>query len=236
VAGILHRIDPAASLKGGHFVGDQRAEGSPVGQLFKRDLVTGTLLLWATFFMSLLVFYLLTSWLPTLLNSAGQSMTSASLIALMLPIGSTIGAIVIGLLMDLYNPHVVLFCSYVLAACIILMLGILTGSVVLLVIAVFGAGIGTGGSQIGINALSAAYYPTASRATGVSWANAVGRIGSVVGSLVGGQLLLFGWGLGAVYSMAAVPALVAAIAIFAKGRAGTRESLAVSFISTRSEA
>ena len=163
-------------------------------------------------------------------------MTSASLIALMLPIGSTIGAIVIGLLMDRHNPHVVLFCSYVLAACFILMLGFLTGSVVLLVIAVFGAGIGTGGSQIGINALSAAYYPTASRATGVSWANAVGRIGSVVGSLVGGQLLLFGWGLGAVYSMAAVPALVAAIAIFAKGRAGTRESLAVSFISTRSEA
>ena len=236
MAGILHRIDPAAPLEGANFVGVQRAEGSPVGQLFKPDLVTGTLLLWATFFMSLLVYYLLTSWLPTLLNSAGQSMTSVSLIALMLPIGSTIGAIVIGLLMDRHNPHVVLFCSYVLAACFILMLGFLTGSVVLLVIAVFGAGIGTGGSQIGINALSAAYYPTASRATGVSWANAVGRIGSVVGSLVGGQLLLIGCGLGAVYSMAAVPALVAAIAIFAKGRAGTRESLAVSFISTRSEA
>ena len=35
--------------------------------------MAGTLLLWLTFFMSLLVFYLLTSWLPTLLNSAGQS-------------------------------------------------------------------------------------------------------------------------------------------------------------------
>jgi AAHS family 4-hydroxybenzoate transporter-like MFS transporter len=97
-------------------------------------------------------------------------MTSASLVALMLPIGSTIGAIVIGLLMDRYNPDVVLFCSYTLAACFILMLGFSTGSVALLVIAVFGAGIGTGGSQIGINALSAAFYPTASRATGVSWA------------------------------------------------------------------
>jgi MFS transporter, AAHS family, 4-hydroxybenzoate transporter len=114
--------DRPGSVAGGgrHFVGVQRAEGSPVGQLFKPDRFTGTLLLRATFFMSLLVFYLLTSWLPTLLNSAGQSMTSASLIALMLPIGSTIGAIVIGLLMDRYNPHVVLFCSYVLAACFIL--------------------------------------------------------------------------------------------------------------------
>lgn len=94
---------------------------------------------------------------------------------------------------------------------------------VLLVISVFGAGIGTGGSQIGINALSAAFYPTASRATGVSWANAIGR----VGSMIGGQLLSFGWGLGAVFSMAAIPALIAAIAIFAKGRAGEVDEVPV---------
>jgi AAHS family 4-hydroxybenzoate transporter-like MFS transporter len=50
------------------------------------------------------------------------------------------------------------------------------------------------------------------------------------------QLLSFGWGLGAVFSMAAVPALMAAIAIVAKGRAETRKNLAASFISIRSEA
>jgi AAHS family 4-hydroxybenzoate transporter-like MFS transporter len=218
VARILKRFDPAASLQGATFVGVRRAHGSPVGQLFKPGLMAGTLLLWLTFFMSLLVFYLLTSWLPTLLNSAGQSMASASLIALMLPVGSTVGAIVIGLLMDRYNPHLVLFFSYLLAAAFILMLGFSTASVTLLVIAVFGAGIGTGGSQIGINALAAAFYPTASRATGVSWSNAIGRTGSVVGSMVGGQLLGLGWGLGAVFSMAAVPAVIAGLAIFAKGR------------------
>ena len=85
-------------------------------------------------------------------------------------------------------------------------------------IAVFGAGIGTDGSQIGINALAAAFYPTASRATGVSCSNAIGRTGSVVGSMVGGQLLGLGWGLGAVFSMAAVPAVIAGVAILAKGR------------------
>jgi len=112
----------------------------------------------------------------------------------------------------------VLFFSYLLAAAFILMLGFSTASVTLLVIAVFGAGIGTGGSQIGINALAAAFYPTASRATGVSWSNAIGRTGSVVGSMVGGQLLGLGWALGAVFSMAAVPAVIAGLAIFAKGR------------------
>ena len=82
----------------------------------------------------------------------------------------------------------------------------------------FGAGIGTGGSQIGINALSAAYYPTASRATGVSWAYAVGRTGSVLGSMVGGYLLGLGWSLATVFAVAALPALLAGIAIFLKGR------------------
>lgn len=227
VAGILHQVDPAARVEGAQFVGVRHVEGSPVGQLFKPGLVVGTLLLWVTFFMSLLVFYLLTSWLPTLLNSSGQSMMSASLIALMLPIGSTIGAILIGLLMDRYNPHLVLACSYTLAAAFILMLGFSTGSIALLIIAVFGAGIGTGGSQIGINALSAAFYPTASRATGVSWANAVGRTGSVLGSMVGGQLLALGWSLGTVFGLAAIPALIAGLAILAMGRAAAAPAILV---------
>ncbi|MFL5531420.1 MAG: hypothetical protein ACJ8BC_05525 [Gemmatimonadales bacterium] len=52
----------------------------------------------------------------------------------------------------------------------------------------------------------------------MSWANAVGRTGSLVGSMVGGYLLNIGWSLGTVFAVAAVPALVAALAIFAKGR------------------
>ena len=42
--------------------------------------LAGTLLLWLTFFMSLLVFYLLTSWLPLLLNTAGYSPKAAPMI------------------------------------------------------------------------------------------------------------------------------------------------------------
>ncbi|MCK8786309.1 aromatic acid/H+ symport family MFS transporter [Roseomonas sp. NAR14] len=220
VAAILRRVDPSAPLDGARFVGIRPGKGSPVRQLFAPGLAAGTLLLWTTFFMSLLVFYLLTSWLPTLLNGSGQTVRSASLIALMLPIGSTVGAIGIGLLMDRLNPHAVLAGSYALAAAFILLLGASTGSTGMLVLAVFGAGVGTGGSQIGINALAAAFYPTASRATGVSWANAVGRTGSVLGSMVGGQLLAMGWSLATVFSVAAIPAAIAALAILAKGRVG----------------
>jgi AAHS family 4-hydroxybenzoate transporter-like MFS transporter len=42
---------------------------------------------------------------------------------------------------------------------------------------------------VGANALSASFYPTDCRATGVSWANGVGRSGSILGSMGGGVLV-----------------------------------------------
>jgi AAHS family 4-hydroxybenzoate transporter-like MFS transporter len=223
IATILSRIAQEPVLGEVRFVEGARAPGFPVSRLFADGRLAGTLLLWLTFFMSLLVFYLVTSWLPTLLSASGQSLKSASLFALVLPVGSTVGAILIGLLMDRFNPHVVLSLSYAMAAAFILLLGHVTAAPALLVLAVFGAGMGTGGSQVGINALAAIFYPTASRATGVSWANAVGRTGSVVGSMVGGTLLSMGWDLGAVFAVAAIPAGLAALAVFAKGALAGRE-------------
>ena len=70
---------PAADLDGATFAQPVKAPGSPVGQLFRDGLGLGTLLIWTTFFMSLLVFYLLSSWLPLLITTAGFSMEHASL-------------------------------------------------------------------------------------------------------------------------------------------------------------
>jgi AAHS family 4-hydroxybenzoate transporter-like MFS transporter len=72
-------------------------------------------------------------------------------------------------------------------------------------------------AQIGINALAAGYYPSTSRAIGVSWANAVDRTGSVLGSIVGGVLLSLGWNLATAFAAAALPAFPAALATLAKG-------------------
>ena len=78
-----------------------------------------------------------------------------------------------------------------------------------MVVAVFCAGFGVSGSQVGANALAAAFYPTASRATGVSWASGVGRIGSVLGSMLGGTMLPLQWDLSTVFPVVAIPAFIA---------------------------
>lgn len=221
IAALLARIHPAPELLTAQFVQPQSLSGSPVRKLFAPELVRGTILLWLTFFMSLLVFYLLTSWLPTLLTSSGQSLRSAALVGLMLPLGSTVGAIFIGYAMDKQDAHAVLAASYIIGAISIAAMGYAAPFRELLVLAVFGAGIGTGGALIGVNALTASFYPTVNRATGISWANGIGRTGSIVGSVIGGYLLHLGWPLQSVFVVAAVPALVAAITIFGKHRSKT---------------
>jgi MFS transporter, AAHS family, 4-hydroxybenzoate transporter len=218
VATVLGRMAPGADLAGVAFARPVKAPGSPVGQLFRAGLALGTLLIWTTFFMSLLVFYLLSSWLPLLITTAGFSMEQASLMGATLATGGTVGAILIGRLMDRFEPHRVLAGAYLIAGGFVILLGNAVAMPWLLVLAIFGAGFGVAGAQVGINALAAGYYPTASRATGVSWANAVGRTGSVLGSMVGGMLLSLGWDLATVFAAAALPAFLAAFAMLAKGR------------------
>jgi AAHS family 4-hydroxybenzoate transporter-like MFS transporter len=98
------------------------------------------------------------------------------------------------------------------------MIGSSTGNTMMLIAAVFGAGFFVSGGQVGANALAAGFYPTASRATGVSWAAGIGRIGSVLGSMAGGWMLALGIGLPTVFAIVGLPALIAAASLLLMGR------------------
>lgn len=72
------------------------------------------------------------------------------------------------------------------------------------------------GSQPGINALSATFYPTYMRSTGIGWGLGIGRLGGFVGPWVGGQLL-DQWSPNALFLLAAVPALLSTVVMFTLG-------------------
>jgi AAHS family 4-hydroxybenzoate transporter-like MFS transporter len=218
IASVLGRIDPAADFRGTVFVDMVASHTSPVAQLFRGGLLTGTLLLWLAFFMSLLVVYLMTNWMPTLLHQASAaSIADAALIGAMYQVGGTLGAILVGRLMDRFEPHTVLFATYLTGAACIVLISVSTDRRGLMTLAVFAAGACISGGQVGGNALSAAFYPTAYRATGVAWANGVGRSGSIVGSLLGGVLLAFGWQATTVYALVGIPAVISALALASLG-------------------
>ena len=70
------------------------------------------------------------------------------------------------------------------------------------------------GSQAGLNAFSATYYPTDLRASGVGAGLGIGRIGAILGPLIVGQLLQRHWGNREIFIAAAVPALISCIVMF----------------------
>lgn len=222
----MQRIAPSKDLANARFSVTEKARaGFPVKHLFDRDLRRGTLLLWLAFFMSLLVIYLLSSWLPTLISSTGMTLKKASLVTAMFQVGGTVGAIALGQLMDRFNPQRVLGVTYALAAVFTTLIGSSTSNTAILVVAVFGAGFCVSGAQVGANALAAGFYPTASRATGVSWASGIGRIGSVLGSMGGAWMLSLGWGLPAVFALVGIPTVIAGISMLSMGRVERAKAL-----------
>jgi AAHS family 4-hydroxybenzoate transporter-like MFS transporter len=214
---LLRRLAPAMQPLP-QLSAQEKSVGTPVAELFSRQYAAGTVLLWCSFFMSLLIIYLISSWLPMLLTNTGASLSKASLVTSTFQIGGTIGAIILGRFMDRTGACRTLAVAYALGAVCVALSGISTGQLWLLVLAIFGVGMFISGSQVGANALAAQFYPTHSRATGVSWANAAGRCGSVVGSLCGGWMMSMNLSMATILSMLAIPALLAALAITLLGR------------------
>ncbi|MGA9616121.1 MAG: aromatic acid/H+ symport family MFS transporter [Serratia proteamaculans] len=187
---------------------------SPISHLFIEGRAVRTLLLWLAFFCSLFVFYQLTSWLPSILKDAGYDIVHASRIGAMVPLGGTLGAILMALLMDRVGPYRVLALSYLGAAMVVGATGYLMGDVYTLAATVFLIGFGVAGAQNGLNLVSATIYPTAARVTGVSWAMASGRFGSIVGSMLGAWMIAAAGSSEVFFIWLALPVLVGSAAIF----------------------
>ncbi|MFP6562470.1 MFS transporter [Paraburkholderia sp. B3] len=198
----------------------------PIGVLFSHGYGVMTIALWVTYFMGLLVIYLLTGWLPTLIKDAGLSVTVAANVTAMFQIGGTIGAVLVGWVMDKARPARVISLAYVGGGICVLVLGAMGALSSSLALLVFAAGFCMSGAQTGLNAYAPGRYPTVARATGVSWMLGMGRFGSIFGSAIGGALLGLGWQFGAVLGMLAVPAVLAAIGILVSQRTVSAEPAA----------
>jgi AAHS family 4-hydroxybenzoate transporter-like MFS transporter len=219
VAELLGYINPKAVFAPAtqFVVHEPRLTGMPVLHLFREGRTLPTLLLWVVFFMSLLDLYFLSNWLPTVLNDLGASVSMAAAIGSMLQVGGVVGTFALGSVIDRFSFRA-LALVYVAAVFAVGAIGQLGHSVIFVTTAIFAAGFCIVGGQIAANALAATFYPTSVRATGVGWALGIGRVGSIVGPLVGGALLTAKWSTGSVFIAAATAALCAALAAFSLSR------------------
>lgn len=215
IAATLSRVCGGEFAAGQSFsVSEPQVKSAQPGKVLLSDSYRKTTLsLWGTYFMGLLVIYLLSGWLPTLIKDAGLPIEKAASITALFQLGGTVGALVVGYLMDRWSPSRAIAAAYVSGAVFILLLA--SGSVQSGMFAAYVllAGFCMSGAQTGLNAFAPSCYPTAVRATGVSWMQGVGRFGSILGSFAGGVLLSLGWSFGSVIAILAVPATLAALII-----------------------
>ncbi len=191
-----------------------------VRMILNQDFRFGTFMLWVGYFMGLLVFYLLSSWLPTILQDAHFNVAESSRIAAMLPLGGVLGTVACGWAMDRYPPYMIVTGAFTLGALFILAAGQSLDSMPLLATTVFALGFFMVGSQGSMLVLALRYYPTECRASGSAWMLGVGRFGGILGAFGGGALFAFGYSMASTIAMIALPAFVAAVAVALGSRSG----------------
>jgi AAHS family 4-hydroxybenzoate transporter-like MFS transporter len=196
---------------------EHAAGGFPVKELFKQGRAVATPLLWVCFFMNLLVLFFLNNWLPTLMNDSGIKVETAILITTLFQIAGTVGAVFLGWMFDKGFSFRTLGLAYLGAAISVILIGQSGASIGLLMLTVTAAGFCVVGGQTGSQALVAGFYPTAIRSTGVGWCHGIGRIGSIVGPILGGALLTLGYKTNRIFWVIAVPVLIATVAAYLVG-------------------
>lgn len=196
-----------------------------VSELFTNGRAVATTLIWVIYFMNLLNLYFLNSWLPTIISDAGIPVETAIRLTSLFQIGGIAGAVLLGRLLDRTFSFWILAGCYAWAAAFVYSIGHAGGSVRLLALTITCAGVGIIGGQNASHALSSEFYPTRIRSTGVGWALGIGRIGSIVGPMIGGWLLSQNTPMQDVFWAAIIPATAATLA--AAGIAQVTRSRAV---------
>ncbi|WP_441375105.1 3-(3-hydroxy-phenyl)propionate transporter MhpT [Acinetobacter lwoffii] len=185
--------------------------------LFKQRQYKNTVPLWVGFFFTLMINYILISWLPNLLMEQGLQKQQAFLVMLVFQVGAVIGTLSLGYLLDrlkLWQMATIIYSGLFVA----LVLLFITTSIPLLILAgVMGGLFSTGGQSI-LYGISPIFYSGAGKVTGVGSAISLGRLGAMTGPLLTGKILALGLGTTGIL-VASLPAVVvSAVAVTALSR------------------
>jgi AAHS family 4-hydroxybenzoate transporter-like MFS transporter len=219
MSAIVRRIAPeAAGVPLAPDPASQRRSGVPVKDLFTEGRAGGTLVLWIPFFMNLLIIYFILSWLPSLLRDAGMPVSAGIAAVAAFSVGGIVGTLLQGPLMKALGVFTPMAAEFIASLALVWLAAEIFADYELMIVVTFLLGVTVQAAQAGLNVLAAMYYPTVMRSTGVGWALGVGRVGAIVGPLIGGAMLELRWTPREIFLAGAVPALLSAVTVIVSGR------------------
>ncbi|MFT0866858.1 MFS transporter [Pseudomonas sp. CAM1A] len=212
---ITARLLPGWQVPAARIATDEPTDSKlTVVALFREGFARPTLLLWSTFFVSLILLYFMISWLPSLLQESGLALNRANLVTSLFLFAGTFGAVCLAWCADRMANKAHLLAGVLLGAALFsVLVGLNHDDPRWLVPSVFAAGFCIIGGQLTLNAFVSNFYPAQVRATGTGWALGVGRFGSILGPLLGSLLLTLHMPVEQIFFFCAVPALLGALLI-----------------------
>jgi MFS transporter, AAHS family, benzoate transport protein len=214
----VRRIEWIARLKPGTWSAvpdslETNPSGGSLAILFRRPVLLMTVLIWATYFLNTTALYGLSSWLPSLLVKEGIPLVKSFSYGMVQAMGSATGGFVLGCIMDRFGRKPGLIVTYLLGGLSVLLFGSVTNN-----ISLFVAGAATGifvvGTPTALNVVCSEIYPTSARSTGIAATQAVARIGSILGPMLGGFLQAMGLSFRQFSFLFAIPCFVCTILVF----------------------
>lgn len=211
IKAVLTKISKSAQNFSSFYLSENNAvatKSSGVKVILSKKLVLGSVMLWITYFMGLVIFYGVSNWMPTLFTAANISGSLAAIVTGLFALGG-LGAIANGWLMDRYNPSLLIaFFSFLTFLTVgIIGYSVNVGTAALVVVTIV-AGIVMNTAQSSLPSFAASFYPTAGRSTGVSWMLGVGRFGGIAGSYLVAELIRREMSLEQIFVILALPAAI----------------------------
>jgi MFS transporter, AAHS family, 4-hydroxybenzoate transporter len=165
-------------------------------------------LLWCCTIGGFAALYFIASWITRLAIAAGLPPHDAIIASAIYNIGACVGTIALSLIATRIDLRKLLLAMMILASGLFLLFGGVPMGLPALLLVSFLIGVTLQG---GVNCnypLVASVYPAHLRATGLGWAMGIGRIGSLMGPLVGGWAMGAQWPLVMVFAFFCVPMLI----------------------------
>jgi AAHS family 4-hydroxybenzoate transporter-like MFS transporter len=193
------------------FSSEHHEPGFPVWDLFREGRAPVTAFVWIMFFTSLMTIFFVNAFLSSVLGNARLSESGAATVAVLTQLGGIVGGLAIAFTADRVNRYMTLAAAFFLGAVAIVLMGA-AGTGYLVGVTTILAGLFALGTQNAANAVVAASYPTAMRATAIGWALGIGRNGQIVAPILAADLVSLRLSTAHVLYIIALPGLVAAAA------------------------
>lgn len=155
--------------------------------MFSRKYLRSTVFFWISLFCGLVLVYGLNTWLPSIMKKAGYDLGSSLAFLLVFSLASAIGGLLLGRAADEYGKKLILVVFYILGGLGIMLLMFPNTMVVNLLFVAF-AGVGSISTSLVLTGYIADYYPAKVRGTATGWALSFARLGAISGPLIGGWI------------------------------------------------